>query len=112
MPLPQVPICEDKKSNGYKTDRNLVHAFYTAALRAGGKCNGLPGPRPHYFRTYYAAFVLDPVGNNIEAVCLWPGWTHLGYWFGMGPAFAKEKEKHTAVEDSEERETERGQTTE
>jgi len=65
-------------------DRALVHAFYEAALRAGGKCNGPPGPRPQYTKTYYAAFALDPMGNNIEAVCLWPAWTHWKWWFGFG----------------------------
>lgn len=46
-----------------------VDAFYQAALAAGGKDNGAPGVRPHYHANYYAAFVLDPDGNNIEAVC-------------------------------------------
>ena len=46
-----------------------VDAFYRAALAAGGKDNGPPGLRPHYHTNYYAAFVLDPDGNNIEAVC-------------------------------------------
>lgn len=41
--------------------------------KAGAKCNGPPGLRPHYASTYYGAFVLDPEGRNIEAVCLWPG---------------------------------------
>lgn len=46
-----------------------VQAFYTAALGAGGRDNGAPGERPTQpGRTYYAAFVLDPDGNNIEAV--------------------------------------------
>ena len=48
-----------------------VDAFYTAALAAGGTDNGPPGPRPHYHPGYYAAFVLDPDGHNIEAV--WHG---------------------------------------
>ena len=39
------------------------------ALRAGGKDNGAPGLRPHYHQDYYAAFVLDPDGHNIEVVC-------------------------------------------
>ena len=43
-----------------------------AALAAGGKDNGLPGLRPHYHANYYGAFVLDPDGNNIEAVCHLP----------------------------------------
>jgi len=46
-----------------------VDAFYKAALAAGGKDNGAPGPRPHYHEHYYGAFVLDPDGHNIEAVC-------------------------------------------
>lgn len=45
-----------------------VEAFYTAALAHGGRNNGPPGPRPEYHDRYYAAFVLDPDGNNIEAV--------------------------------------------
>ncbi|MFO7189031.1 MAG: VOC family protein [Pseudomonadota bacterium] len=48
-------------------DRATVEAFYNAALAAGGKDNGAPGERP-YHPGYYAAFVLDPDGNNIEAV--------------------------------------------
>jgi catechol 2,3-dioxygenase-like lactoylglutathione lyase family enzyme len=53
--------------------RAEVDAFYGAALGAGGKDNGAPGPRPHYHEHYYGAFVLDPDGNNIEAVCHRPG---------------------------------------
>jgi len=48
-------------------DRAMVDAFYRAALDAGGRDNGTPGERP-YHPGYYAAFVLDPDGNNIEAV--------------------------------------------
>ncbi len=48
--------------------RAQVDAFYRAALAAGGKDNGPPGPRPHYHEHYYGAFVLDPDGHNIEAV--------------------------------------------
>jgi len=50
-------------------NRALVDAFYKAALAAGGSDNGPPGLRPHYHPDYYGAFVLDPDGNNIEAVC-------------------------------------------
>jgi catechol 2,3-dioxygenase-like lactoylglutathione lyase family enzyme len=50
-------------------DRATVDAFYRAALAAGGKDNGAPGPRPHYHPGYYGAFVLDLDGHNIEAVC-------------------------------------------
>ena len=49
--------------------RALVDAFYKAAMAAGGKDNGPPGLRPHYHPTYYGAFVFDPDGHNIEAVC-------------------------------------------
>jgi catechol 2,3-dioxygenase-like lactoylglutathione lyase family enzyme len=49
--------------------RSDVDAFYAAALAAGGRDNGAPGIRAHYHPTYYAAFVFDPDGNNIEAVC-------------------------------------------
>ena len=51
------------------TDHAMVDAFYEAALAAGGRDNGAPGPRPIYHENYYGAFVLDPEGNNIEAVC-------------------------------------------
>jgi catechol 2,3-dioxygenase-like lactoylglutathione lyase family enzyme len=50
-------------------DRATVDAFYAAALAAGGTDNGPPGVREHYHPTYYAAFVFDPDGNNVEAVC-------------------------------------------
>ena len=50
-------------------DRAGVDAFHRAALAAGGTDNGAPGLRPHYHPNYYAAFVLDPDGNNVEAVC-------------------------------------------
>ena len=49
-------------------DHAAVDAFYEAAIKAGGKDNGPPGPRPNYGTNYYAAFVLDPDGFNIEAV--------------------------------------------
>ena len=49
--------------------RAKVDAFHAAALAAGGRDNGAPGLRPHYHPTYYAAFVHDPDGSNIEAVC-------------------------------------------
>lgn len=49
-------------------DHDAVRAFYQAALAHGGRDNGPPGPRPQYHDRYYAAFVLDPDGNNIEAV--------------------------------------------
>ena len=49
--------------------RFQVDAFYQAALSAGGKDNGPPGLRPHYHPGYYTAFVIDPDGVNVEAVC-------------------------------------------
>jgi catechol 2,3-dioxygenase-like lactoylglutathione lyase family enzyme len=50
-------------------DRATVDAFHKAALAAGGRDNGAPGPRPRYHPDYYGAFVLDFDGHNIEAVC-------------------------------------------
>ncbi len=50
-------------------DRALVDAFYRAALDAGGVDNGPPGVRRHYHPNYYAAYVLDPDGVNVEVVC-------------------------------------------
>jgi catechol 2,3-dioxygenase-like lactoylglutathione lyase family enzyme len=52
--------------------RERVDRFYQAAIAAGGRDNGPPGLRPHYHPDYYGAFVLDPDGNNIEAVCHHP----------------------------------------
>ena len=50
-------------------DVGTVDAFHAAALEAGGIDNGAPGRRPDYHERYYAAYVLDPDGNNVEAVC-------------------------------------------
>src|SRR5919199_6922941 len=50
-------------------DPDTVDAFHAAALEAGGRDNGQPGRRPQYHERYYAAYVLDPDGNNVEAVC-------------------------------------------
>lgn len=47
-----------------------VEAFHAAGLGAGGRDNGKPGPRADYGANYYAAFLVDPDGNNVEAVCL------------------------------------------
>ena len=52
--------------------RAMVDAFHRAALAAGGRDNGAPGLRPQYHANYYGAFVLDPDGHNIEAVCHTP----------------------------------------
>jgi len=51
-------------------DRAAVDRFHAAGLAAGGRDNGKPGLRADYAPTYYAAFLLDPDGNNIEAVCM------------------------------------------
>ena len=51
------------------SSREVVDAFYKAAIAAGGRDNGAPGIRAHYHPNYYGAFVLDPDGHNIEAVC-------------------------------------------
>ncbi|HYB90524.1 MAG TPA: VOC family protein [Candidatus Binataceae bacterium] len=50
-------------------NRAAVRQFHEAAIAAGGKDNGAPGLRTEYTPTYYAAFVLDPDGNNLEVVC-------------------------------------------
>jgi catechol 2,3-dioxygenase-like lactoylglutathione lyase family enzyme len=49
-------------------DRATVDRFYEAAIAAGAQDNGPPGPRPHYHETYYGGYIIDPDGNNIEAV--------------------------------------------
>ncbi len=63
----------DKASAGthiaFRTDRARVDAFYAAALAAGGVDNGAPGLRADYHPHYYAAYIIDPEGNNIEVVC-------------------------------------------
>jgi len=56
----------------HAADRATVDAFYAAAMAAGATDNGPPGLRPHYHANYYGAFVLDPDGQNIEAVCHTP----------------------------------------
>ena len=48
--------------------KSQIHAFHEAALKAGAKDNGGPGHRPQYVWFYYAAFVIDPVGNNLEVM--------------------------------------------
>lgn len=71
-------IAEERATTGllhiaFQTDTAAnVDAFYSAALQARGTDNGPPGLRPHYHATYYAAFVRDPDGHNIEAVCHTP----------------------------------------
>lgn len=68
-------LARDKKAAGdghyaFRVDHpEEVDAFYDAALAAGGQDNGKPGPRPDYGSNYYAAFVRDREGNNVEVVC-------------------------------------------
>jgi predicted lactoylglutathione lyase len=50
-------------------DRKAVQQFHAQGLTTGGRDNGAPGPRPDYSDSYYAAFLLDPDGHNVEAVC-------------------------------------------
>lgn len=50
--------------------RAAVDKFHAAGVKAGGRDNGAPGPRPDYGPNYYAAFLVDPDGNNVEAVCM------------------------------------------
>ncbi|HEX6239260.1 MAG TPA: VOC family protein [Polyangiales bacterium] len=74
-PKPDFWVAEGKPQQphvhtAFRADtRQQVDEFYKAALAAGGKDNGAPGPRPHYHANYYGAFVTDPDGHNIEAVC-------------------------------------------
>ncbi|OCW57728.1 VOC family protein [Hoeflea olei] len=63
---PQTPPVHVALAAGSRAE---VDAFYQAAMAAGGSDNGAPGLRPHYHPNYYGAFVRDPDGNNIEAVC-------------------------------------------
>jgi catechol 2,3-dioxygenase-like lactoylglutathione lyase family enzyme len=60
----------DRRHWAFKAgSRAAVDAFHAAGLAAGGTCDGPPGPRPDYHDSYYAAFLLDPDGNRLEAVC-------------------------------------------
>ena len=68
-------LARDRNASGdghyaFRVDHSEeVDAFYAAAIAAGGEDNGKPGPRPNYGPNYYAAFVKDGEGNNIEVVC-------------------------------------------
>ena len=63
------PATENVHVSFAAADRATVDAFHAAALEAGGTDNGAPGVRELYHPTYYGAYVLDPDGNNVEAVC-------------------------------------------
>jgi catechol 2,3-dioxygenase-like lactoylglutathione lyase family enzyme len=65
----RTPITENLHIAFSSPDRERVDAFHLAALEAGGTDNGGPGVREIYHPSYYGAFVLDPDGNNVEAVC-------------------------------------------
>jgi catechol 2,3-dioxygenase-like lactoylglutathione lyase family enzyme len=72
---PALWLYKDATSHGVHVafrakNREAVNRFHAAGLRAGGRDNGKPGPRRDYSPTYYAAFLLDPDGNNVEAVCM------------------------------------------
>lgn len=54
------------------SSRPMVQAFYEAGIKNGGKDNGAPGLRPTYHENYYGGFLIDPDGNNVEAVCHTP----------------------------------------
>ena len=75
---PSFWVSESAKASGplhvafVAPSRAAVDVFYHAAIAAGGADHGAPGLRPQYHAAYYAAFVLDPDGNNIEAVCHGP----------------------------------------
>lgn len=56
----------------HAANRAQVDAFYKAAIAAGARDNGAPGLRPQYHPNYYGAFVIDPDGHNVEAVCHYP----------------------------------------
>lgn len=65
-----VPISPDRRHWCFRAaSRAAVDAFYAAGLAAGGRDDGEPGLRPDYHAHYYAAFLLDPDGNRVEAVC-------------------------------------------
>lgn len=75
---PDAGVAELRPSSGSHVafaaaTRAAVDAFYKAAMAAGGKDNGKPGLRPEYHETYYGAFVIDPDGHHVEAVCHRPG---------------------------------------
>ena len=62
--------CDDRRHWCFKAStRAQVRAFHAAGLAHGGRDNGTPGLRPHYHADYYGAFLYDPAGNRVEAVC-------------------------------------------
>ncbi|KAG8722166.1 hypothetical protein FRC08_006280 [Ceratobasidium sp. 394] len=87
------PVCTGGTHVAFKGTRTQVHAFYEAALQAGGKCNGPPGFRPDYHPFFYAAYVLDPSGNNIEVVNQGSAWQWFWYSIGTKLGFIASSEK-------------------
>ena len=71
LPLDEKPATVGNGSHiAFVADsREIVHQFHDTALAKGGSCEGPPGPRPHYGPNYYAAYVRDPDGNKLQAVC-------------------------------------------
>ncbi|MDF1587320.1 VOC family protein [Marinimicrococcus flavescens] len=69
---PPPPVPEGQHVAFAAAGRPAVDAFYVAAIAAGAADNGGPGLRPHYHPNYYAAFVIDPDGHRLEAVCHQP----------------------------------------
>ena len=68
--LDPAPVAANRRHWCFKAaSRAHVDAFFAAGLAAGGRSDGEPGLRPHYHRDYYAAFLVDPAGNRVEAVC-------------------------------------------
>jgi len=70
---PDAPLSASVHVAFVAKDEATVKELHQVAIQHGGTCNGAPGLRPHYEEGYYAAFVLDPDGHNIEAVCSLPG---------------------------------------
>ena len=70
VPLEQIPVIDFAPFlHGSAADRKAVDKFHEAGIKAGAKDNGAPGIRADYSSKYYAAFLIDPDGNNVEAVC-------------------------------------------
>ena len=65
---PDLPVSKSVHVAFAAESEDAVRAFYTAALAHGARDNGMPGPRPQYEEGYFAAFVIDPNGHNLEAV--------------------------------------------
>ena len=64
-----IPTSVRALSRGYYSDAQIESAIrHVFGMTAGGRDNGPPGPRPQYHETYYAAYLIDPDGNNVEAV--------------------------------------------